>query len=149
MKRLFVGLDSQNLLAQPKKACRRYLHGFSNKLTCSSWHVCRRRKIPSECWSSSYRCSSTKSRAGFLPVRREPSTGDAHTDCRMAVADEASIHSTINEQFGVDTSSLEFHTVSNQRHALNKDVARIRSYPLLQKGASVAGAMYNVSTGQI
>jgi carbonic anhydrase len=28
-------------------------------------------------------------------------------------------------------------------------VARIRSYPLLQKGVSVAGAIYNVSTGQL
>ena len=72
-----------------------------------------------------------------------------HTDCRMAIADEASIHATIQQQFGVDTSSLEFRTVSNQRVALAEDVARIRSYPLLQKGVSVAGAVYNVSTGQL
>ena len=72
-----------------------------------------------------------------------------HTDCRMATADEASIHATINKQFGVDTSSLEFRTVSNQRQALTEDVARIRSYPLLQKDVSVAGAIYNVSTGQL
>jgi carbonic anhydrase len=72
-----------------------------------------------------------------------------HTDCRMAIADEASIHTTIQEQFGVDTSSLEFRTVSNQREALAEDVTRIRSYPLLQKGVSVAGAIYNVATGQL
>jgi carbonic anhydrase len=72
-----------------------------------------------------------------------------HTDCRMAISDEASIHTTINEKFGVDTSSLEFRTVADQRAALAEDVARIRSYPLLQKGVSVAGAIYNVSTGQL
>ena len=72
-----------------------------------------------------------------------------HTDCRMAIADEAAIHSTIKEQYGIDTSSLEFRTVSNQRTALIEDVARIRSYPLLQKGVSVAGAIYDVSTGQL
>jgi len=72
-----------------------------------------------------------------------------HTDCRMATADEASIHTTIRDQFGVDTTSLEFRTVSNQREALTEDVARIRNYPLLQKGVSVAGALYNVSTGEI
>jgi carbonic anhydrase len=72
-----------------------------------------------------------------------------HTDCRMAIADEAAIHSTIKEQYGIDTSSLEFRTVSNQRAALIKDVARIRSYSLLQKGVSVAGAVYDVSTGQL
>ena len=72
-----------------------------------------------------------------------------HTDCRMAITDEASIHATIQEQFGVDTTSLEFRTVSNQREALTEDVVRIRTYPLLQKGVSVAGAIYNVSTGQL
>ena len=72
-----------------------------------------------------------------------------HTDCRMASTDEATIHSTIEEQFGVNTRSLEFRTVSDQRAALAIDVTRIRSYPLLQKGVSVAGAIYNVSTGQL
>ena len=72
-----------------------------------------------------------------------------HTDCRMAIADEAAIHSTIKEQYGIDTSSLEFRTVSNQREALAEDVAKIRSFPLLRKGVSVAGAIYHVSTGQI
>jgi carbonic anhydrase len=72
-----------------------------------------------------------------------------HTDCRMANTDEASIHASIRDQFGVDTSSLEFRTVSNQREALAADVARIRTYPLLQKGVSVAGAIYNVSTGRL
>ena len=72
-----------------------------------------------------------------------------HTDCRMASADEAAIHATINDQFGVDTRSLEFRTVSDQRSALAIDVTRIRSYPLLQKGVSVAGAIYDVSTGQL
>lgn len=72
-----------------------------------------------------------------------------HTDCRMAITDEASIYRTIKDQFGVDTSSLEFRTVSNQREALATDVAKIRSFPLLRKGVSVAGAIYQVSTGQI
>jgi carbonic anhydrase len=72
-----------------------------------------------------------------------------HTDCRMASADEATIHATIKDQFGVDTRSLEFRTVSDQRSALAIDVTRIRTYPLLQKGVSVAGAVYNVSTGQL
>ena len=72
-----------------------------------------------------------------------------HTDCRMASADEAAIHANIQEQFGVDTRSLEFRTVADQRSALAIDVTRIRSYPLLQTGVAVAGAIYNVSTGQL
>jgi carbonic anhydrase len=70
-----------------------------------------------------------------------------HTDCRMARDDEETIHATIEEQFGVDTRSLEFRTVSDQRAALEIDVNRIRQFPLLQRGVSVAGALYHVETG--
>ncbi|TRZ87618.1 MAG: carbonic anhydrase [Streptomycetaceae bacterium] len=70
-----------------------------------------------------------------------------HTDCRMAQSEESDIHETILEQFGVDTRSLEFRTVSDQRGALITDVTRIRSYPLLRTGVVVGGAIYNVSSG--
>lgn len=72
-----------------------------------------------------------------------------HTDCRMANSDEKEIHSTIMEQFGVDTRSLEFRTVSDQISALVTDVQRVRSYPLIRKGVSVAGAIYDVSNGSL
>lgn len=72
-----------------------------------------------------------------------------HTDCRMAQSEEADIHATIADQYGVDTRSLEFRTVSDQRKALVTDVTRIRSYPLLRDGVTVGGAIYNVTTGAI
>jgi len=72
-----------------------------------------------------------------------------HTDCRMAQSEEADIHATIAKQYGVDTRSLEFRTVSNQRDALITDVTRVRSYPLLRNGVTVGGAIYNVSTGAL
>ena len=72
-----------------------------------------------------------------------------HTDCRMASAEEAEIHATIKEQYGVDTRSLEFRTVADQIRALVIDVQRVRSYPLIRQGVSVAGAVYNVSDGSI
>lgn len=72
-----------------------------------------------------------------------------HTDCRMAQSEEADIHATIAEQYGVDTRSLEFRTVSDQKKALITDVTRIRSYPLLRDGVTVGGAIYNVATGAL
>ena len=72
-----------------------------------------------------------------------------HTDCRMAKSDEPEIHATLQEQFGVDTRSLEFRTVSDQVGALKIDVQRIRSYPLIRKGVTVACAIYDVSNGAI
>lgn len=72
-----------------------------------------------------------------------------HTECRMAEGDEGDIHKMIQEQHGVDTRSLEFRTVSDQREALITDVTRVRSYPLLRDGVTVAGAIYDVRTGSI
>ena len=72
-----------------------------------------------------------------------------HTDCAMARGDEADIHALIDEKFGVDTRSLEFRTTRNQEAALAIDVNRIRAYPLLREGVTVAGAIYDVTTGTI
>ena len=72
-----------------------------------------------------------------------------HTDCRMANESESQLHETIEKQFGVDTRSVEFRTVENQRDALAYDVTRIRSYPLLQSGVVVGGAIYDVATGTL
>ena len=72
-----------------------------------------------------------------------------HTDCRMVCANDSVIHETIQSQHGVDTRSLEFRTVSDQREALIVDVSRLRSYPLLKTDVKVAGAIYNVSTGRL
>ena len=72
-----------------------------------------------------------------------------HTDCAMARGDEADIHELIDEKFGVDTRSLEFRTTRDQKAALAVDVNRIRAYPLLRQGVTVAGAIYDVKTGTI
>ena len=72
-----------------------------------------------------------------------------HTNCRMAMGDEADIHALIQQEHGVDTRSLEFRTVSNQIEALKIDVNRVRSYPLLNEGVVVGGAIYDVTTGKI
>lgn len=70
-----------------------------------------------------------------------------HTDCKMASATEDQIHDTIREEYGVETSSVEFRTVDDQEAALAYDVRRIRAYPLLPKDISVAGAVYDVHSG--
>ena len=73
----------------------------------------------------------------------------AHTDCRMAKVTDEQVHQQIHEQSGMDTRSLEFRTVSDQRAVLARDVQRIRSSPYLPPGLAVLGAMYDVGTGQL
>jgi len=72
-----------------------------------------------------------------------------HTECRMAESTEEEIHAQIDAEFGVNTSSLEFRTTNDQLGELAKDVNRVRSYPLLNQGVSVGGAIYDVKTGAL
>ena len=70
-----------------------------------------------------------------------------HTDCRMANNNEAEIHAMIDKQHGVDTRSIEFRTVDDQRAALINDVRSIRNFSILPKDLVVVGAIYDVATG--
>lgn len=72
-----------------------------------------------------------------------------HTKCRMASGTEDDIHSYIAEHFGVDTRSIEFRTVKDQGRALETDIRRIRSFPLLPPDLVVGGAIYDVDTGRL
>jgi len=72
-----------------------------------------------------------------------------HTDCRMASGDEESIHRSIETKHGVDTRGVHFKMVTDQRAALAADVESIRNYAILPKTIKVAGAIYNVKTGEL
>ena len=72
-----------------------------------------------------------------------------HTDCKMATGSEPEIHQAIFEASGVDTRSMEIRTVTDQRAALELDITRLKTYPLLPKDLNVAGGFYDVSTGHL
>ena len=73
-----------------------------------------------------------------------------HTDCRMASASEPEIHQTILQEYGVDTRSVEFRTVSDPIEALQIDVKRIRTHPfLVANNVTVGGAVFDVNTGKL
>ncbi|PQM62590.1 MAG: hypothetical protein CL523_00570 [Actinomycetales bacterium] len=72
-----------------------------------------------------------------------------HTDCRMASGEEGAVHEAIFDASGIDSRSLEFRTVSDQRQALVSDVTRIRTFPFLPQGVVVAGAIYDVHEGTL
>ena len=72
-----------------------------------------------------------------------------HTDCRMASGTEDEIHAAIKERGGVDTRGIEIRTVKDQVAALNADLVRIKSFPLLPKDLSVTGGIYDVKSGRL
>ncbi len=72
-----------------------------------------------------------------------------HSDCRMATGSEPEIHQAIFEASGVDTRSMEIRTVKDQQAALELDLVRLKTYPLLPKNLGVAGAFYDVKSGKL
>ena len=73
----------------------------------------------------------------------------AHTDCRMTKVTDDDVHAVIAADSGLDTRSLDFHTISDQGATLARDVQRIRSSPYLPSGLTVAGAIYDVRSGRV
>ena len=72
-----------------------------------------------------------------------------HTNCRMASVTDEQAHQAILEESGLDTRSLEFHTIPDQLATLQSDVQRIRSFPYLPTDLAVVGCLYDVSTGRV
>ncbi|WP_049573010.1 beta-class carbonic anhydrase [Nonomuraea sp. SBT364] len=71
-----------------------------------------------------------------------------HTDCGMTKVTDADVHG-LTQSSGVDTRSLEFHTVPDQNAALRHDLTRISSSPFLPPDMPVQGAIYDVRTGML
>lgn len=72
-----------------------------------------------------------------------------HTNCKMASATEAEVHDLLTEAAGMDTRSLQIKTIDDQQLALARDLVKIRNYPYLPKDLTVAGAIYDVTNGQL
>ncbi len=70
-----------------------------------------------------------------------------HTRCAMASATEEELRERIGASSGLDASWQRFGVVKDQRDALGRDVAAIRSHPLIGDRAEVGGFLYDVDTG--
>ncbi|MER5321812.1 beta-class carbonic anhydrase [Streptosporangium roseum] len=71
-----------------------------------------------------------------------------HTDCGMSKSTDDDVHA-LAAQHGVDTRSLDFHTVPDQDAALRHDLTRIRTSPFLPPDLAIGGAIYDVHTGKL
>ena len=65
----------------------------------------------------------------------------------MASATEEELRERIGESSGLDASWQRFGVVADQRDALRRDVAAVRSHPLIGDRAEVGGFLYDVDTG--
>ncbi len=70
-----------------------------------------------------------------------------HTRCAVASSTEEELRERVAASAGVDAHWQRFHVVSDQMAALEEDVHRVTSHPLIPSSAAVAGFIYDVDTG--
>jgi carbonic anhydrase len=70
-----------------------------------------------------------------------------HTKCAMASHTEQDLRVRVARSAGQDASWQPFHVVTDQIAALQEDVQKVRSHPLIPDTVAVGGFMYYVDTG--
>ena len=70
-----------------------------------------------------------------------------HTRCAMASATLDELRARVGESAGQDASWQTFGVVEDQRAALEDDVRKVRSHPLIPESVEVGGFVYDVDTG--
>ena len=70
-----------------------------------------------------------------------------HTRCAMTENSEEQLQERVGASAGQDASWHPFHVVADQRLALEQDVRRVRSHPLIPRDVPVGGFVYDVDTG--
>lgn len=70
-----------------------------------------------------------------------------HTRCAMTSSTEEELQERIGASAGQDASWHRFHVVADQRAALEQDVRKVRSHPLIPETVKVGGFLYDVDTG--
>jgi carbonic anhydrase len=73
----------------------------------------------------------------------------AHTHCALARSSDDELRAAVAADSGGDTDDFDPLAVPDQRAALLADVERVRASPLIRKGITVAGFIYDVDTGEL
>jgi len=70
-----------------------------------------------------------------------------HTKCAMTKYTEQELQAMVGESAGVDASWHAFHPIADQVRALEHDVQKVRSHPLIPDRVKVGGFLYHVEDG--
>jgi len=72
-----------------------------------------------------------------------------HTDCGMLTFSNDDLHKKLREETGADASHIDFLPFGDLEQSVRDDVKRIQESPLIARGTSVRGFIYDVSTGKL
>jgi hypothetical protein len=72
-----------------------------------------------------------------------------HTDCGMLTFRNQQLVDKIREELGADASAIDFLAFADLEESLLADVETLRRSDLIPDDVSIAGAIYEVETGQL
>jgi carbonic anhydrase len=72
-----------------------------------------------------------------------------HTDCGMLTFKNEDLAAKIREDLGVDVGGQDFLPFSDLEDSVRDDVATLRQSPLIPQDIPIAGAIYDVTTGEL
>jgi carbonic anhydrase len=70
-----------------------------------------------------------------------------HTRCAMTSSTLEELRARVGQSAGQDVTWQQFNVVDDQLAALEEDVAKVRSHPLIPDEVHVGGFVYDVDTG--
>lgn len=70
-----------------------------------------------------------------------------HTRCAVATHTEEELRARVAESAGTDVAWQRFHVIDDQIGALELDVHRVVTHPLVPEHVKVGGFLYDVDTG--
>ncbi len=70
-----------------------------------------------------------------------------HTRCAVASNTERELQLKIEKSSGQDVSWHRFHVIDDQVAALQEDVRRVRTHPLIPESTKIGGFVYDVDSG--
>jgi carbonic anhydrase len=72
-----------------------------------------------------------------------------HTDCGMLTFTNEQLRDQLKRDLGADASAIDFLPFSDVDESVRRDVATIRSSPLIPRDIPVRGFVYDVRSGQL
>ncbi len=70
-----------------------------------------------------------------------------HTRCAMVDNSESQLRERVGRAMDTDATWQRFHTIDDPVAALDEDVARVRTHPLIPRDIVVGGFIYDVDSG--
>jgi carbonic anhydrase len=72
-----------------------------------------------------------------------------HTDCGMLTFTNEQLRDQLRQDLGADASAIDFLPFSDLEESVRRDVATVRSSPLIPDDIPVSGFIYDVRTGRL